>query len=93
MCHEMKSDILEGIQPKQFSTPAFNDKIFGPFYIFPLLFTISLQPNINLHINYIKKDPMLEENSVTPDICCPCSLTTIRDSKYMNSRDIAHSTK
>jgi hypothetical protein len=63
MHNEIKSDILEGILPKQFSTPAFKDKLFNPFYIFPLLLTISLQPNINLHINYLqKRDTMLQEN-------------------------------
>jgi len=40
MHNEIKSDILEGILPKRFSTPAFKDKLFNPSYIFPLLLTI-----------------------------------------------------
>jgi len=35
--NEIKSDILEGTLPKQFSTPGFKDKFLNPFYIFPLL--------------------------------------------------------
>jgi len=51
--NEIKPDILEGIPPKQFPTPGLEDKFFNPFYISPLLLTISLQPNIHLNINYI----------------------------------------
>jgi hypothetical protein len=54
-----KAILPKGILPKQSSNPACKDKFLNPFYIFPLSFTISLQPNIYLHISYMeKKDTM-----------------------------------